>query len=114
MSECRNCGAPLSPSAQVCLYCDAPGPAAASAPAAPAPATVGAAWGSAIEIQAVGPNKISVIKAVRESAPKHWGLKEAKTLVEQPMPVRFVVDPSRAQAVCEALTRAGARARVVR
>jgi ribosomal protein L7/L12 len=113
MSECRNCGAPIGPSALACMYCDAPGPGAAPAPTLPA--AMKGAWGSAVEIQDVGPNKISVIKAVRENAPKHWGLKEAKTLVEQPMPVRFaVVDPFRAGAVCEALTRAGARARVVR
>lgn len=111
MSECRNCGAPTGPSVVICTYCDAPGPAAAPAP----PAAMKGAWGSAVEIQDVGPNKILVIKVVRENAPKHWGLKEAKNLVEQPLPVRLpITDPFRAGAVCEALTEAGARVRVVR
>ncbi|HEU4537128.1 MAG TPA: ribosomal protein L7/L12 [Polyangiaceae bacterium] len=103
MSECRNCGAPLSPAAHACHYCAAPGPNAGP--------VMGA--GTAIELQAVGRNKIVVIKVVFTHALGVRGLKEAKDLVERPMPVRISVDPTRAGAALDAFTQAGARARIV-
>lgn len=89
----------------------------AAAPAAAAPAAGGA--GAAEEEQTeftvilkeIGPNKINVIKAVREVTP--LGLKEAKELVEgAPKPVKEGVNKQEAQMIKEKLEAAGAKAEI--
>lgn len=90
----------------------------AAAPAAAATATAGAPaeGGEAAEEQTTfnvvlatsGPNKISVIKAVREINP-NLGLKEAKDLVDQaPKPVVEGVNKESAEQAKKKLTEAGA------
>ncbi len=60
-------------------------------------------------LTAVGPNKINVIKAVRELT--SLGLKEAKDLVEAaPKPVKEGVSKEEAEAARNKLTEAGATA----
>ena len=89
-------------------------PMAAAAPAA----SVGAAAPAAEEqteftviLKEVGPNKINVIKAVRELT--SLGLKEAKELVEgAPKNVKEGVNKSEAATVKEKLEPAGAKAEV--
>lgn len=63
-----------------------------------------------VVIESVGTTKIEVIKTVR--AFLRLGLKEAKALIEQPMPVVLVADasPTRAEQFCRALRDAGAEA----
>ncbi|ABU60341.1 MULTISPECIES: 50S ribosomal protein L7/L12 [Roseiflexus] len=87
-------------------------PAAAAAPAA---GDGGAAAAPAVEektefdviLSAVGPNKIQVIKAVRELT--NLGLKEAKDLVEgAPKPVKEGVSKEEAEAAKAKLVEAGA------
>ncbi len=90
----------------------------AAAPAAAAPTAAGAPaeGGEAAEEQTTfnvvlatsGPNKISVIKAVREINP-NLGLKEAKDLVDQaPKPVVEGVNKESAEQAKKKLTEAGA------
>lgn len=87
-------------------------PAAAAAPAA---SDGGAAAAPAVEektefdviLSAIGPNKIQVIKAVRELT--NLGLKEAKDLVEgAPKPVKEGVSKEEAEAAKAKLVEAGA------
>ena len=87
----------------------------AAAPAAGAPAAAGGAPAAADEekteftpiLKEVGPNKINVIKAVREVTT--LGLKEAKELVEgAPKPVKESVSKDEAATVKEKLEAAGA------
>ena len=90
-------------------------PVAAVAVAAGAPAGAGAAAAPAEEkteftvvLKEVGPNKINVIKAVRELT--SLGLKEAKDLVEAaPKPVKENVNKDEAQAAKGKLEAAGAK-----
>jgi large subunit ribosomal protein L7/L12 len=89
------------------------------ATAAPAAAGGGAAPAEAVEEQSefdvilteVGPNKVQVIKAVRELT--SLGLKEAKDLVEAaPKAVREAVTKEEADAARAKLEEAGAKAQV--
>lgn len=93
----------------------APGAAAAAAPAAEG--TDGAAapddeqFEFAVVLQEVGPNKINVIKAVREVTT--LGLREAKEMVESaPAKVKEGVVRDEANKVKEVLERAGATVKV--
>ncbi|MEO8718228.1 MAG: 50S ribosomal protein L7/L12 [Burkholderiales bacterium] len=92
--------------------------AAAVAVAAPG-AGGGAAGGAAAEEQteftvmlaAIGENKVSVIKAVREVT--SLGLKEAKDLVDgAPKPVKEGVTKAEAETVAKKLTDAGAKVEI--
>ena len=84
--------------------------AAAAAPAAepePEPTEFTAS------LTVVGPNKINVIKAVRELVPS-LGLKEAKDLVDNaPKPIKENVSKEEAEAVKTKLTDVGATVTVV-
>lgn len=89
--------------------------AAPAAVAVAAPAAAGGAPAAAVEEQTefsavlteVGPNKIPVIKVVRELT--GLGLKEAKDLVDAaPKPVKTKVSKEEAEALKAALTEAGA------
>ncbi len=90
------------------------GVSAAAAAAAAAPATATAAAPAAEEqteftvvLTGAGPNKINVIKVVREIT--GLGLKEAKDLVDgAPKPVKEGVSKDEAEAVKTKLTDAGA------
>jgi large subunit ribosomal protein L7/L12 len=82
-----------------------------------APATAGPAAAAEPEAEpteftatltVIGPNKINVIKAVRELVPG-LGLKEAKDLVDNaPKPVKETVSKDEAEAVKTKLTEVGA------
>ena len=112
--HCPACGAPLAPPTTMqftCSYCRALlGIAALPTPAAGESAVV--------RLHGPGPNKILVIKAVRELT--GLGLKDAKDLVEGPMPVDLratrsgaklevaVADLQAAGAQYEVLTEGGA------
>jgi large subunit ribosomal protein L7/L12 len=88
--------------------------AAAGAPGAPAAASGGDGAAAAEEqdefivvLKEIGPNKINVIKAVREVTT--LGLKEAKDLVEAaPSNVKEGLDKAEAEAVRAKLVEAGA------
>ena len=93
----------------------------AAAPVAVAAAPVGAAAAEApaeeeqtefnVVLQEIGPNKINVIKAVRELTT--LGLKEAKELVESaPMAVKESINKEDAAQVKQKLEEAGAKAAV--
>jgi large subunit ribosomal protein L7/L12 len=93
----------------------------AAAPVAVAAAPAGGGAGAAEEAEEktqfdvvltdVGPNKIQVIKAVRELT--SLGLKEAKDLVESaPKPVKEGVNKEEAEAAKAKLEEAGAKAEV--
>jgi large subunit ribosomal protein L7/L12 len=95
----------------------------AAAAVAVAPAAGGAAAGAAapaaaeekteftVVLKEAGPNKIAVIKAVRELTP--LGLKEAKDLVEgAPKPVKEGVNKDEAAAARQKLEAAGAKVEV--
>ena len=92
--------------------------AAAAVAAAPAGAAAGEAAAPAEEktefdvvLQAVGGNKINVIKVVREVTA--LGLKEAKDLVEAaPKPVKEGVTKEEAETIKQKLTDAGATVEV--
>ncbi|HEY8284169.1 MAG TPA: 50S ribosomal protein L7/L12 [Chloroflexota bacterium] len=87
----------------------AAGPAAAAAPeeAAAEPTEFTA------NLTEVGPNKINVIKAVRELLPS-LGLKEAKDLVDgAPKPIKEAVTKEEAEAVKEKMTAVGATVTIV-
>ncbi len=61
----------------------------------------------------IGPNKINVIKAVRELLPS-LGLKEAKDLVDgAPKPIKEAVTKDEAEAVKEKMTSVGATVTIV-
>ncbi len=83
----------------------APGPAAAAE--APAPEEEKTEW--TVVLKEIGPNKINVIKAVREVTT--LGLKEAKDLVESaPANVKEAITKAEAEAVAKKLQEAGAAA----
>ncbi|GBD13658.1 50S ribosomal protein L7/L12 [bacterium HR24] len=80
-------------------------PAAAAAEAA-APAEEKTEW--TVFLKEIGPNKINVIKAVREAVPG-LGLKEAKDLVESaPINIKEGVSKEEADAIAKKLQEAGA------
>lgn len=82
-------------------------PAAAAAPGAAAAAADEEKTEFTAVLKEIGPNKINVIKAVREVTP--LGLKEAKELVEgAPKPVKENVSKEEAAIVKEKLEAAGA------
>ncbi|MEW6034082.1 MAG: 50S ribosomal protein L7/L12 [Chloroflexota bacterium] len=93
-------------------------PVAAAVAGAPAAAPAGAAAPAAEEqseftvtLKEVGPNKINVIKAVRELT--SLGLKEAKELVEAaPKPVKEGVNKAEVATMKEKLEAAGAKVEV--
>ena len=89
----------------------------AAAAVAAAPAGGGAAPAAAVEektefdvvLSEVGPNKVNVIKAVREIT--GLGLKEAKDLVDgAPKPVKEAIPKADAEAAKKKLEEAGAKA----
>lgn len=90
----------------------APAAVAAAAPGAAAPAAAEAAPAEektefTVILKEVGPNKINVIKAVRELTT--LGLKDAKDLVEAaPKPVKEGINKEEAQAAKKKLEEAGA------
>ncbi|MBI4282661.1 MAG: 50S ribosomal protein L7/L12 [Chloroflexi bacterium] len=85
----------------------AAGPATATAAAAPAEEQTE----FTVLLQEIGPNKINVIKAVREVTT--LGLKEAKDLVEAaPKAVKEKVSKAEAQTAREKLEAAGAKVQV--
>ncbi len=96
-------------------------PVAAAAPAAGATAGAGAAPAAPAEeektefdviLTAVGPNKINVIKAVREVVPG-LGLKEAKAVVDEaPKAVKEGIAKEEADAIRAKLQEAGATVEV--
>jgi large subunit ribosomal protein L7/L12 len=82
----------------------APGAAAAAAPAAVEEKTE-----FTVELKEVGPNKINVIKAVREIT--GLGLKEAKDLVEAaPKPLKEGVSKAEAEEMKKKIEDAGGKA----
>lgn len=92
----------------------------AAVPVAAAPAAAGGAAAPAAEekteftvvLKAIGPNKINVIKAVRELT--NLGLKESKDLVEgAPKNVKEAVNKDEANAAKEKLVAAGATAEII-
>ncbi len=91
-------------------------PVAVAAPAAPSPAEAAAAADEEqsefdIMLQEIGPNKINVIKAVREVT--SLGLREAKELVEaSPTKVKEGVAKDEAESVKVKLEEAGATVEV--
>jgi len=93
--------------------------AAAAAPVAAAGAAAGASAAPAVEekteftvvLTAAGPNKINVIKAVREVT--SLGLKEAKDLVDgAPKPVKEGISKDEAEAIKKKFTDVGASVEV--
>ena len=85
--------------------------AGAGAPAAEAPAAVEEQTEFTVTLTEIGPNKINVIKAVRELT--GLGLKEAKDLVEAaPKAVKEGVAKDEANAAKSKLEDAGAKASV--
>ena len=87
-------------------------PAAGGVAAAPAEAAAEPTEFNAV-LAEVGPNKINVIKAVREIVPG-LGLKEAKDLVDSaPKPVKEAVTREEAEAVKAKMAEVGATVNVV-
>jgi large subunit ribosomal protein L7/L12 len=91
--------------------------AAATVAAAPAAAGGGAAAAAeeqtefTINLTAVGPNKVNVIKVVR--AATGLGLKEAKDLVDgAPKPVKEGIPKADAEAILKQITEAGGTAEI--
>ena len=101
--RCPACGAPLTPPTTMvfaCGYCRAELTVAVRA-ASVAGATV-------VRLLSAGPNKILAIRGVRTLT--GLGLKEAKDLVEGPMPADLrVADPRHLRAGTTDLEAAGAR-----
>jgi len=92
-------------SAAVAVAAPAAGAAAGAAPAAAAPVEEQTEF--TVILKEIGPNKINVIKVVRELTT--LGLKEAKELVEgAPRPVKESVGKADAQSMKERLEAAGA------
>jgi len=86
-------------------------PAAGGAAGAPAAAPVEEQTEFTVILKEIGPNKISVIKAVREVTT--LGLKEAKELVEAaPKTVKEGVNKAEAATIKDKLTAAGANVEV--
>ncbi len=86
----------------------AAGPAAASAEAAPAAAPVEEQTEFDAILSEVGPNKINVIKVVRELT--GLGLKEAKAVVDEaPKPIKESVSREEAERVAEKMSEVGAK-----
>jgi large subunit ribosomal protein L7/L12 len=99
----------VTAAAPVAVAAAGSGPAAPAAPveAAPEPTEFTA------NLTEVGPNKINVIKAVRELVPG-LGLKEAKDLVDNaPKPIKESVSKDEAQAVKEKMAAVGATVTIV-
>ena len=95
------------------------GVSAAAAVSVAAPAAGGGAAAAPVEekteftvmLNAVGDNKVNVIKAVREVT--SLGLKEAKDLVDgAPKPVKEGVSKAEAEAVAKKLSDAGAKVEI--
>jgi large subunit ribosomal protein L7/L12 len=96
-------------SAAVPMMAAAPGAGAAAG--APAAAPVEEQTEFTVTLKEVGPNKISVIKAVREVTT--LGLKEAKELVEAaPKTIKEGVNKAEAATIKDKLTAAGANVEV--
>ena len=84
---------------------------AVAAPAAGAAAAVEEQTEFTVMLAEVGPNKVNVIKAVRELT--GLGLKEAKDLVDgAPKPVKEAVNKADAEAAKKKLEEAGAKVQV--
>ncbi len=85
----------------------AAGPAVATAEAAPAPVVEEQTEFDAI-LAEVGPNKINVIKVVRELT--GLGLKEAKAVVDEaPKPIKEAVSKEEAQKIADKMAEVGAK-----
>ncbi|HEV2580287.1 MAG TPA: 50S ribosomal protein L7/L12 [Ktedonobacteraceae bacterium] len=85
----------------------AAGPAVAAAEAAPAPVVEEQTEFDAI-LSEVGPNKINVIKVVRELT--GLGLKEAKAVVDEaPKPIKEAVSKEEAQKIADKMAEVGAK-----
>jgi ribosomal protein L7/L12 len=113
MLDCRKCGAAIDDPAGTgrCRFCFTPyrvDPAPMGDSRAPVAAPPGH---GVIVVTDVGNMKISVIKVVHT----HFkcGLKEAKDLVEQPLPFHVTTDLARVHTLCKDLVEAGARAQIV-
>jgi large subunit ribosomal protein L7/L12 len=86
-------------------------PVAAAAPAAAAAAPVEAKTDFDVILEEAGPEKIKVIKAVREVT--SLGLTEAKAFVESaPKPVKEGIPRDEADAIAKKLSEAGAKVSV--
>ena len=86
----------------------AAGPVAAAAEAAPAAAPVEEQTEFDAILSEVGPNKINVIKVVRELT--GLGLKEAKAVVDEaPAPIKEAVSKEEADKIAEKMAEVGAK-----
>jgi len=86
----------------------AAGPAAAAQEAAPAAAPVEEQTEFDAILSEVGPNKINVIKVVRELT--GLGLKEAKAVVDEaPKPIKEAVSKEEAQKIADKMAEVGAK-----
>jgi large subunit ribosomal protein L7/L12 len=86
----------------------AAGPVAAAAEAAPAAAPVEEQTEFDAILSEVGPNKINVIKVVRELT--GLGLKEAKAVVDEaPKPIKEAVSKEEAEKIAEKMSEVGAK-----
>ena len=86
----------------------ASGPAAPAAEAAPAAAPVEEQTEFDAILSEVGPNKINVIKVVRELT--GLGLKEAKAVVDEaPRPIKEAVSREEAQKIADKMAEVGAK-----
>lgn len=86
----------------------AAGPAVAAAEAAPAAAPVEEQTEFDAILSEVGPNKINVIKVVRELT--GLGLKEAKAVVDEaPKPIKEAVSKEEAQRIADKMAEVGAK-----
>lgn len=98
--------------APVVAAAPAAAPAAAGAPAAAPAAPAEEKTEFTVVLKEIGPNKINVIKAVRELT--NLGLKEAKDLVEAaPKPVKEGVSKAEAEAAKKKLEEAGAVVEII-
>jgi len=89
----------------------AAGPVAAAAEAAPAAAPVEEQTEFDAILSEVGPNKINVIKVVRELT--GLGLKEAKAVVDEaPKPIKEAVSKEEAEKIAEKMAEVGAKVTV--
>jgi large subunit ribosomal protein L7/L12 len=85
----------------------AAGPAVAAVEAAPAPVVEEQTEFDAV-LSEVGPNKINVIKVVRELT--GLGLKEAKAVVDEaPKPIKEAVSKEEAQRIADKMAEVGAK-----
>ena len=86
----------------------AAGPAAAAQEAAPVEAAVEEQTEFDAVLTEIGPNKINVIKVVRELT--GLGLKEAKAVVDEaPKPIKEAVSKEEAEKVAEKMAEVGAK-----